>query len=102
MTTAEIGVIGGSGLYSLFDEDAASGAVESVIVETPYGPPSGPIHVGVVGGRRVCFLARHGERHELPPHRVPFRANIWALASLGVRAIVTSSAVGGISDRAVP
>jgi len=107
MTTADIGVIGGSGLYRLFDEDAESGtgenvSAESVTVETPYGPPSGPIHVGVVGGRRVCFLARHGEQHRLPPHRVPFRANIWALASLGVRAIVTSSAVGGISDRAVP
>lgn len=98
MTAAAIGVIGGSGLYRLFD----SSEVETIAVDTPYGPPAGPVTIGELGGRRVAFLARHGEGHTLPPHRVPYRANIWALASLGIRAIVTSSAVGGISERATP
>lgn len=100
MTAASVGVIGGSGLYHLFD--AVGGGIETVRVETPYGPPSGPIRVGGPEGRRIAFLARHGEGHSVPPHRVPYRANIWALASLGVRSIVTSSAVGGLSARATP
>ena len=99
MTEADIAVIGGSGLYRLFDADAD---VETVVVETPYGPPSGPVRIGEAAGRRVAFLARHGEDHALAPHRIPYRANIWALAALGVRAVVTSSAVGGLSDRARP
>lgn len=99
MTEADIAVIGGSGLYRLFDADAD---VETVVVDTPYGPPSGPIRIGEAAGRRVAFLARHGEDHALAPHRIPYRANIWALAAFGVRAVVTSSAVGGLSDRARP
>jgi 5'-methylthioadenosine phosphorylase len=105
MTTASIGVIGGSGLYRLFgtdDADTDDADIETVAVATPFGAPSGPIRVGRIEGRRVAFLARHGERHALAPHRVPYRANIWALASLGVRSIVTSSAVGGLSARATP
>jgi len=98
MTETVIGVIGGSGLYQLFKGSEA----ETITVDTPYGAPSAPIRVGQIGGRRVAFLARHGENHALAPHRVPYRANIWALARLGVRAIVTSSAVGGLSARAVP
>ncbi len=98
MTAATIGVIGGSGLYHLFDSDD----VETISVDTPYGAPSAPIRIGVIGDRRIAFLARHGEAHSFPPHRVPYRANIWALASLGVKAIVTSSAVGGVSARAIP
>ncbi|MGN7799556.1 MTAP family purine nucleoside phosphorylase [Leifsonia sp. 22587] len=99
MTKAEIAVIGGSGLYRLFDDGEER---ETLSLATPYGPPSGPIRIGTVGGRRVAFLARHGENHALAPHRIPYRANIWALAELGVRAVVTSSAVGGLSDRARP
>lgn len=99
MTAPEIAVIGGSGLYRLFDETPD---IETLTVGTPYGQPSGPVRLGVVAGRRVAFLARHGEDHALPPHLIPYRANLWALASLGVRGIVTSSAVGGISDRARP
>lgn len=91
-----IGVIGGSGLYSLFED-----AVETD-VPTPYGPTSSPITVGTMGGRRVAFLTRHGSGHTLPPHRIPYRANIWALASLGVRALITSSAVGGLHRAAAP
>lgn len=97
MTAATIGVIGGSGLYRLFDDDA-----EPVTIDTPYGPPSGPIRLGRLGDRRIAFLARHGEDHGFAPHLVPYRANIWALASLGVRSIVSSSAVGGLSERARP
>lgn len=93
-------VIGGSGLYSLFDADA--GEVRTVEVATPYGPPSGPVRVGDLAGRPVAFLARHGEGHALPPHRIDYRANLWALASLGVRAIVTTAAVGGLSEPATP
>lgn len=97
-SAAPIGVIGGSGLYRLSD----AGEVETVTVETPYGPPSGPIRLGRLNGRAVAFLARHGEEHTVAPHRIPYRSNVWALASLGVRSIVTSSAVGGLSARAKP
>lgn len=98
MSEAVIGVIGGSGLYQLFQD----GQVDTITLDTPYGPPSGHISIGSIGGRRVAFLARHGADHSLPPHRIPYRANIWALASLGVNAIVTSSAVGGLAARATP
>lgn len=98
MSDAAIGVIGGSGLYHLFQD----GRMETPVIETPFGPPSGHISISTVGDRRVAFLARHGENHSLPPHRIPYRANIWALGSLGVKAIVTSSAVGGLSAQAPP
>ncbi|MFK3672213.1 MTAP family purine nucleoside phosphorylase [Leifsonia aquatica] len=83
-------VIGGSGLYRLFDPAAA----EQLEVSTPFG--SAEISVGTLAGRRVAFLTRHGAQHSVPPHRINYRANIWALRSLGVRSIVSSSAVGGI------
>jgi 5'-methylthioadenosine phosphorylase len=87
---AEIGVIGGSGLYALLD-----GATEHV-VSTPYGEPSDPITIAEVGGRRVAFLPRHGRDHRYPPHRIPYRANLWALRALGVRQIIAPCAVGGL------
>ena len=87
---AEIGVIGGSGLYALLD-----GATEHE-VSTPYGPPSDPITVAEVGGRRVAFLPRHGRDHRYPPHKIPYRANLWALRALGVRQIIAPCAVGGL------
>ena len=92
MTTDEvqIAVIGGSGLYSLFGEDA-----EKVRIETPYGPTA--VTIGELGGRRTAFLTRHGVDHSVAPHLINYRANIWALASLGVRVILSSSAVGGVS-----
>ena len=77
-----IGVIGGSGFYSLFT------AGEEIKAETPYGPPSDPIVIGEVAGRQVAFLPRHGRDHRFPPHRIPFRANLWALRALGVRQIL--------------
>jgi 5'-methylthioadenosine phosphorylase len=85
-----IGVFGGSGFSSLLDD------AEEVEVETPYGKPSAPVVVGDVGGQRVAFLPRHGRRHELPPHSIPFRANLWALRALGVRRIVGPCASGAL------
>ena len=87
---ADVGVIGGSGLYSLLE-----GATEHT-VRTPYGEPSDPITVADVGGRRVAFLPRHGRDHRFPPHRIPYRANLWALREIGVRQILAPCAVGGL------
>jgi 5'-methylthioadenosine phosphorylase len=87
-----IGVIGGSGFYSFFGPDA-----RSVTVDTPYGAPSAPITIGEIGPRRVAFLPRHGVDHEYSPHTVPYRANMWALRSLGVRRVLGPCAVGSLS-----
>jgi len=94
----DVAVIGGSGLYSLF----APGTATSHVVETPYGPTSSEVTVGEMGGRTVAFLTRHGKGHSVPPHRIDFRANVWALASLGAKAVVSSSAVGGVSPEYPP
>jgi len=67
-----------------------------VEVETPYGKPSAPVTIGEVGGVRVAFLPRHGRRHTLPPHRIPYRANVWAMRELGVRRIIGPTAVGAL------
>lgn len=93
---AEIGVIGGSGLYALLD-----GAIEHDVA-TPYGPPSDKITIAEVGGRRVAFLPRHGRDHRFPPHKIPYRANLWALRSLGVRQIIAPCAVGGLRPELGP
>jgi 5'-methylthioadenosine phosphorylase len=87
---AEIGVVGGSGFYSFFD------AAEQVEVPTPFGRPSAPLTIGEVSGRRVAFLPRHGVHHQFPPHRVNYRANLWALRSVGVRQVVGPCAVGSL------
>lgn len=88
---AEIGVIGGSGFYEFFD------TADEVTVETPYGPPSDPVVVGEVAGRQVAFLPRHGRDHRFAPHRIPYRANMWALRSLGVRQVLAPTAVGSLT-----
>ena len=85
-----LGVIGGSGFYRLFD------GVDQVSMDTPFGPPSAPIALGEVDGRHVAFLARHGTDHELPPHRVNYRANVWALRALGVRRVLGPCAAGSL------
>ncbi|WP_066373894.1 S-methyl-5'-thioadenosine phosphorylase [Herbidospora mongoliensis] len=87
---ADIGVIGGSGFYSLLDD------AEEIDVATPYGPPSDKVTVGRIGGRNVAFVPRHGRGHSFPPHRIPYRANLWALRSLGVRQVLAPSAVGSL------
>ncbi|MFF7361825.1 S-methyl-5'-thioadenosine phosphorylase [Streptomyces sp. NPDC008125] len=88
--TAEIGIIGGSGFYELL-----SGA-ERLTVDTPYGAPSDALSLGTVGGRRVAFLPRHGADHRFPPHRINYRANLWALRSLGVGQVLAPCAVGSL------
>ena len=93
---AEIGVIGGSGLYALLDD------AREVEVSTPYGAPSDRITVAEVAGRRVAFLPRHGRDHRFPPHRIPYRANLWALRSLGVRQVIAPCAVGGLRPELGP
>jgi 5'-methylthioadenosine phosphorylase len=87
---AEIGIFGGSGFYSFLER------VEEVEVETPFGAPSAPLVVGDLGGKHVAFLPRHGREHELPPHKIPYRANVWAMAELGVRHIVGPCASGAL------
>ena len=87
---AEIGVFGGSGFYSLLDD------VREVKVDTPYGPPSDSFFLAAVAGRSVAFLPRHGRRHTIPPHRVNFRANVWAMRSLGVKAVISPCAAGSL------
>jgi 5'-methylthioadenosine phosphorylase len=88
--TAAIGVIGGSGLYALLDD------AQSIEIQTPFGPPSGPVVLGEVAGRQVAFLPRHGVDHQFPPHRIPYRANLWALRACGVRQVLAPCAVGSL------
>ncbi len=90
MTSELVGIIGGSGFYSLL-EDA-----DEHIAQTPYGAPSGPVTVGTLADRHVAFVARHGTGHRFAPHVVPYRENLWALRSLGVRQVVSLSAVGSL------
>jgi 5'-methylthioadenosine phosphorylase len=87
---AEIGVFGGSGFYSLLDD------VREIKVDTPYGPPSDSFFLADVGGRAVAFLPRHGRRHTIPPHRINYRANVWAMRSLGVKAVISPCAAGSL------
>jgi 5'-methylthioadenosine phosphorylase len=96
VNTADVAVIGGSGFYS-FLEDPVTHAVR-----TPYGEPSAPVSVGEVAGRRVAFLPRHGEGHAFPPHLINYRANLWALRSLGVRQVLAPCAVGGLRPDVAP
>ena len=93
---ADIGIIGGSGFYSFLK------GPERVVVDTPFGAPSAPLALGDVNGRRVAFLPRHGERHQYPPHRVNYRANLWALRSVGVRQVLAPCAVGGLRAELKP
>jgi 5'-methylthioadenosine phosphorylase len=90
LARADVGVFGGSGFYSFLER------METVEIDTPFGRPSAPIAVGEVGAARVAFLPRHGSNHELPPHRIPYRANLWALRELGVRRIVGPCASGAL------
>ncbi|MBM3495820.1 MAG: S-methyl-5'-thioadenosine phosphorylase [Armatimonadetes bacterium] len=92
----DVGVIGGSGFYRLLDN-----AVPHT-VDTPYGPPSDDIVVARQGDRRIAFLPRHGLRHTIPPHRINYRANIWALKSLGVRYLISPCAVGSLQPDIEP
>lgn len=90
----ELAVIGGTGVYALGELVD----VETHQPVTAYGPPSGPIRVGTYAGRRVAFLARHGEGHSIPPHRINYRANLAALKAIGASRVLALNTVGGIGE----
>jgi 5'-methylthioadenosine phosphorylase len=95
---AEIGVFGGSGLYSM--EGAT--VLEELKVETPFGAPSDLITIVEIAGKRVAFLPRHGRKHQYPPHKVPYKANIWAMKALGVERVLAPNAVGSLQRHVKP
>jgi 5'-methylthioadenosine phosphorylase len=90
------GVFGGSGFYSLLED------VREIKVDTPYGAPSDLVAIGKVGDKLVAFLPRHGKLHQLPPHMIPYRANVWAMKHLGVESIIAPSAVGSLQAHVKP
>jgi 5'-methylthioadenosine phosphorylase len=96
VTTADIGVFGGSGFYSFLQD------TEVVELDTPYGKPSAPVTIGDVGGKRVAFMPRHGVHHEFPPHRVPYKANAWAMKELGVARVLGPNACGSLQPSVKP
>jgi 5'-methylthioadenosine phosphorylase len=98
MQTAAIGVIGGSGLYAMEGVED----LEEVTVDTPFGSPSDALTIGVLDGTAVAFLPRHGRGHRFPPHQINYRANLWALRSVGVRWLMSVSAVGSMREAIVP
>lgn len=91
-----IGVFGGSGFYSLLDD------VQEVSVDTPYGEPSAALSIGQIEGVRVAFLPRHGHKHTLPPHKINYRANLWAMKDLGVTRIIGPCAAGSLKKDVKP
>jgi 5'-methylthioadenosine phosphorylase len=94
--TAQIGVFGGSGFYSLIE------GCREVKIETPYGPPSDSVALGDIAGRKVAFLPRHGKSHSLPPHMINYRANVWAMKELGVTRIIGPCAAGSLKASVKP
>jgi 5'-deoxy-5'-methylthioadenosine phosphorylase len=95
---SNIAIIGGTGLTSL----AGLEITHREVVRTPWGEPSGPITHGRFGGREVAFLARHGSGHTIPPHKVNYRSNVWALKQIGIERVVAVAAVGGIHSAFEP
>jgi 5'-methylthioadenosine phosphorylase len=93
---AEVGVFGGSGFYELLDNP------KEHRVNTPFGAPSSPVMIGEIGGKTVAFLPRHGKEHQLPPHMINFRANLWAMKQLGVSRIIGPNACGSLQPHVEP
>jgi 5'-methylthioadenosine phosphorylase len=93
---AQIGIFGGSGLYSLFDN------AEEADIDTPYGKPSDKITIGEIAGRKVAFLPRHGRGHKFAPHIIPYKANLWAFKGLGVEKIIAPTAAGSLQPNIKP
>jgi 5'-methylthioadenosine phosphorylase len=93
---ANIGIFGGSGFYSFLDD------VKEVQLETPYGSPSAPVSIGTIEGRSVAFLPRHGLKHQFPPHKINYRANLWAFKELGVTRIIGPCAAGSLKKDVKP
>lgn len=96
MTAADVGVFGGSGFHEFLDD------TESVELDTEWGRPSAPVTIGTIGDKRVAFLPRHGLRHEYPPHRINYRANVDAMRQLGVRALLSPFAAGSLRREIEP
>lgn len=96
--SSTVAIVGGTGLDALDGLDI----VERRIVQTPYGEPAAPLTFGRLHGQAVCFLPRHGDSHGLPPHRINYRANMWALRDAGVEEVIAVAAVGGISSSLTP
>lgn len=94
--TAEIAVLGGSGFYRLLDD------VDFVRLETPYGAPSDEVAIGRLADRDIAFIPRHGREHTLPPAAINYRANLWALHSLGVKRVIAPTAVGSLQTHLKP
>lgn len=93
---AEIGVIGGSGFYSFFTKS------KEITLSTPYGKPSDKITLGTYKGKRVAFLPRHGKKHQFPPHKVPYRANLYAFKKLGIKRVIAPTAAGSLQSKIKP
>ncbi|MDQ2798601.1 MAG: S-methyl-5'-thioadenosine phosphorylase [Armatimonadota bacterium] len=94
---ADIGIFGGSGFYEF-----AEGSVTEIKIETPYGPPSDLVALATVAGKRIAFLPRHGKTHALPPHKIPYKANLFAFKSLGVSRVIAPNAVGSLQASIAP
>ncbi len=94
---AQIAIIGGSGFYDFFGKD-----VKEIEIKTKFGKPSDKITIGNVFGKRVAFLPRHGKKHQFPPHKIPYKANIAALKKIGVQIIIAPSAVGSLKKEIKP
>ena len=95
---SKIAIIGGTGLTSIQGIEISG----SEIIQTPFGEPSGPLLQGVYSGNNIYFLPRHGAAHTIPPHKINYRANIWALKNAGVEKIISVNAVGGIREDMQP
>lgn len=93
---ADIGVIGGTGFYEFLEN------IEEVEIETPYGKPSDKIALAVYDNKKIAFLPRHGKNHQFPPHKIPYRANIYALKQLGVKKIIGPTASGSLQAHIKP
>ena len=94
---AEIGIFSGSGMYELVAEK-----IESVKINTPYGAPSDTIDICSINGKKVAFLPRHGRNHSIPPHKINYRANLWAMKDLGVSRIISPCACGSLQKEMAP
>ncbi|MDX2105442.1 MAG: S-methyl-5'-thioadenosine phosphorylase [Candidatus Melainabacteria bacterium] len=86
----EIGVFGGSGFYKLLED------CHEKVIETPYGAPSDKVTIGTLAGKQIAFMPRHGSQHQLPPHKINYRANVWAMKSLGVKRLIAPCAAGSL------
>jgi 5'-methylthioadenosine phosphorylase len=93
---ADIGVFGGSGFYQFLEN------AQTITVETPYGAPSDDITLGTVDGKRVAFLPRHSKKHTIAPHKINYRANVWAMKSLGVHTVISPCAAGSLQRHVEP